>query len=132
MSALLSVYDAVGVALREYEPLMDTVTAVHDEPAPLAAALPYIEVGASTETPHDVFGRRGSEGTITLSLYSNARTRREALEAADLIDRALRGPLILDGHLAARMRREFREVLIDGSGATHVPIRYRYKTFEYE
>lgn len=130
MSALGVVYAATEDRLNSNTAVMRRITQVYQSDAPASAALPLIEVGAGTETPSNVFGRMGHNDTLTLHLYSNARTRDEVLELADLIDAALELPLVLADHTEARLRREFREVMREPDRKWHVPIRYRVRTFQ--
>lgn len=131
MSALWPVQTAVYARLTSDAALTARATGgVHDGEAPQGAAMPYIVIGEATETRADVFGRRGWSDTLTIHIWSRYPGRMEVLDTLQLIDAALREPLTLTGHTAARLKREFGEVIYDPDGARHVPARYRITTWE--
>ncbi|MDB4952081.1 MAG: uncharacterized protein JWM27_4730 [Gemmatimonadetes bacterium] len=106
---------------------------VFDGLVPTGAALPYVVTGEGTATPYGVLGRAGSTDTITLHVWSAYCGSREVLAIVDAIDAALRLPLVIDGHLSARLRQDFATVLVDTTGDTtlrHAPVRYRIITSE--
>lgn len=130
MSALWPLQKALATRLKANAPLMARVSGVHDGEAPQGAALPYIVIGGPTEFPSGVLGPQGFSDTLTVHIWSGYQGRKEALEIAALMDAALVEPLTLEGHTAARLRPEFRTVLVEDDGVRHAPVRYRILTFE--
>lgn len=134
MSVLLPLQAALSARLTGDAPLMARVTAVYDGQAPQSTpespvVLPYVVIGEPTEVPQRPLERAGWSATLTLHVWSNYPGRREALEIADLMDAALAAPLALTGHTSARLKPEFRTVLVEADGVRHAPVRYRILTF---
>lgn len=131
MSALWPLQKAVASRLQADAALMARVTGIHDGRAPEAEPMPYIVIGEPTEIPFDTLGRAGYQPTLTIHVWSAQRgTSQEVNEIVALMDAALAAPLTLDGHTEARLRPEFRTVLVEDNGNRHAPVRYRAYTME--
>lgn len=128
MSALWPIQKAAVARLKGNAAFMARVTGVHDGQAPQGATMPYVVIGEPTETSSRTLERAGWVDTLTMHIFSAYAGRKEALEIATLMDAALAAPLALDGHTSARLKPEFRTVLVEEGGVRHAPIRYRLFT----
>ena len=103
--------------------------------APEGTPLPYVVIGEPTEGPAHVFGRRGTENTVTLhiwvSLTGEELSRREAAAIYSALHAALDGrwiPMTLPGAEFVNVRGSLELVtgLVDQNGeAYHMVARYR-------
>ena len=130
MSALWPVQKALVGRLKATPALIARVSGVYDGQAPQGTSMPYVVVGEATERDASAMAERGFSDTITLHVWSAYPGRKEALEIVGMIDLALRDPLSLEGHTEADLRLDFATTLVEEDGVRHMPIRYRFSTFE--
>ena len=108
-SAAWSLQKAVFAALAADAPLIALLGAarIYDD-VPQSADFPYLTFGQSTARDWSTASEDGSEHTITLNVWSQAKGRNEVHEIMAAARSALHGqPLTLEGHRLINLRHEF-------------------------
>jgi hypothetical protein len=130
-SAAWSLQKAVFAALAADAPLIALLGAarIYDD-VPQAADFPYLTFGQSTARDWSTASEDGSEHTITLNVWSQAKGRNEVHEIMAAARTALHGaPLTLDGHRLINLRHESSEARRAPDGETYQGIaRFRAVT----
>jgi hypothetical protein len=106
---------------------------IYDGAAPGDTAMPYVVVGSKTAIPVRLFGSQGTEGTLTVHVFSEAAGDDEVLDVLSALVAALDTPLTIDDHTDARLKLEFAETLLENEGertVRHLPARFRVVTLE--
>ena len=131
MSALLPIQRAVFARLNGNAGVTSKVAGrIFADVAPQGTQTPYVVIGEKTEVAANTLDRYGSSATLLLHVFSSANSVTEALEVLDAAEAALRAPLSLTAHTAARARREITTVTRDPDGFQHVAARVRFFTLE--
>lgn len=133
MSALRPLYKALTARLRGDATLMALIPGgVHNGTAPTGTARPYLVMTTPIEEESNLLGAYGQAATIELETWTapTVRTAAGVDEILDRVEALLRAPLNLDGHTAARARKEFRTVLVEEDESRHGLARYAVLTYE--
>jgi hypothetical protein len=102
---------------------------IHDD-VPQASALPYLALGQTTSRDWSTATEPGTEHTLTLHVWSDAKGKKQAHEILAAARSALHDqPLTLAGHRLVNLRHEFSEARRDSDGETlHGIVRFRALT----
>ena len=130
-SAAWSLQKAVFAALTADAPLVALlgVARIYDD-VPQSSNFPYLTFGQSTARDWSTASEDGSEHTITLNVWSQAKGRNEVHEIMSAARAVLHGqPLTLDGHRLINLRHESSEARRASDGETyHGVSRFRAVT----
>lgn len=113
--------------------LADTqLTADVYDHVPEDATFPYITVGEATEVADNTHQTFGHQSTVTLHIWTKARSHKPGLEILQHVKRLLdRQPLDVDGRHTVQVRHEFAQTLRDPDPEIrHIPVRFRVTTQE--
>jgi Protein of unknown function (DUF3168) len=121
-SAAWSLQKALFAALAADAPLLALLRGPHIyDDVPQASAFPYITFDPSTARDWSTASDTGSEHSITLSVWSQAKGRAQVHEIMAAARDALHGqPLTLDGHRLINLRHEFSEPRRSADGETYL------------
>jgi len=102
---------------------------IYDD-VPQGSPLPYVTLGQATARDWSTAGEDGTEHTLTLHVWSNARGKKQVHEILGAVRAALHDqPLALAGHRLINLRHEFSEARRDADGETiHGTARFRAVT----
>jgi hypothetical protein len=130
-SAAWSLQKAVFAALAADAPLIALIgdARIYDD-VPQSSDFPYLTFGQSTARDWSTATDDGSEHTITLNVWSQAKGRNEVHEIMAAARAALQGqPLTLDGHRLINLRHESSKARRAPDGDTYHGIaRFRAVT----
>lgn len=133
MSVLRPLAKALTTRLRGDATLVALVPGgIHNGSAPSTSARPYLVFGTPTEVEQNALGHWGQIATMEFDTFSAPTVRTSAVvdEVLDRVEVLLRTPLTLEGHAAARMRKDFRTVLVEDDETRHGNARFIVFTFE--
>ena len=130
-SASWALQQAVFAALAANAPLIAVLGAarIHDD-VPQGTDFPYLTLGQTSARDWSTGTEEGSEHTLTLTVWSQARGKKEAHEIMGAVRAALHeAPLALTGHRLVTLRHEFSEARRDPDGdTTRGTVRFRAVT----
>lgn len=125
-TAALEIGDALVAALKADAALATALGATAEDSkiysgrAPDTAVLPYIVLGASTETARGTFGRDGTDGVEMLHLWTDGPFKRPVLVLYAHVHRVLdRVALTLSTNTHTRGRVRLVTTMIDPGGTAH-------------
>jgi hypothetical protein len=131
MSVLWPIHVALITRLKSDWVLSQLVDGrIYDGVAPQHTPTPYIVVGDPTEEERDPLGRRAYEDTAEVHTWSSYQGRKEATQIMAAVSAALHAPLVIDGHKATRLRRDFAGVVVEDDGTRHGVQRFRTLVME--
>jgi len=130
-SASWALQQAVFAALAADAPLVALLGAprIFDD-VPQGTDFPYLAFGQTTARDWSTGTEDGAEHTLTLSVWSQARGKKEAHEIMGAVRAALHdAPLALNGHRLVTLRHEFSETRREPDGDTiRGTVRFRAVT----
>lgn len=133
MSALGPLDEALTALLRADATLTALLPGgVHNGSAPRTSIRPYLVFGSPTEAESNVFARYGQAVEITFDTFSAPNVKSAAVvnTVLDRVEALLRSALTLAGHTSARLRKDFRTVLVEDDETRHGVARFTLLTFE--